>query len=127
MAGGGVISTGMDEMRRAIDVLPSAVQAAGRRVAAQVANRTADVARQRVAVRTGDLKSTIAVTEDAERRQFRVSVGRLTGPPIALFLEHGTEHMDARPFFGPALQIAGQTYQRDLEAATEQAAKQAFG
>lgn len=123
MANGGVVSTGMDEMRRSIEALPAAVQAAARRVARDTSNRTADLARQRVPVRTGLLKSSIVVTE--EDRQFRISVGRLDGPPIAVFLEYGTEHITARPFFGPALELATRTYERDLSAATEQAAKTA--
>lgn len=114
-------------MRRSIEALPSAVTAACRRVARDTSNRVADLARQRVRVRTGALKRSIRVSEDEANRAFRVSVGDIDGPPIALFLEYGTEHMEARPFFGPALEIGGRTYQRDLEAATEQAAKQTFG
>ena len=123
MATGSVVTTGLQEMRAAVERLPEAVAQAARRVARDTAQKIATNARRRVRVRTGDLKSTITVTEESAERAYRVSVGRLTGPPIAMFLEYGTERMDAQPFFQPALEEERAAYQRDLDAATAGAAR----
>ncbi len=124
MTTGGVTSTGMAEMRAAIQKLPAAVTAACRRVSRDTSHRIADNARRRIRVRTGATKLTIAVHEHPEQREYRVSVGADTGPPIAVFLEYGTEHMPAKPFFRAALEQEVHAHQRDLEVATETAARQ---
>ena len=123
MANGSVVTTGLHELRAEVERLPDAVVQAARRVARDTAQKVATNARRRVPVRTGDLKGTIVVTEESAGRAYRISVGRMDGPPIAMFLEYGTERMDAKPFFGPSLEDERAAYMRDLDAATATAAR----
>ena len=118
----GVTGSGVREMQSAIQKLPAAVTAAARNVARATALRVAAGARLRVRVRSGVLQRSIRVSPDTAQKQYVISAGLLEGPPIALFLEHGTIHMRAMPFMGPALNAERANYLRDLERETAKAA-----
>jgi len=130
----GVTTTGLDEMRRAIEALPAAVQNGLQEVAQQTAARIATRARQHVRVRSGYTHDQIEVQHDPQRRQSLITVGPTPSHPatkdhpamLAVWLEYGTRYMSAHPFMRPASDAEQDRYRRDLETASAAIAEQVF-
>jgi HK97 gp10 family phage protein len=122
----GVTTTGLTELRRAVEQLPQAIQQALQTVAHDTAERIATRARELVHVRSGRTRDSIRVVEDAAQHQYRVDVGPHQGMPadkdwpanVPLWLEYGTRFRDAHPFMRPALDAEDARYRRDCEAAS---------
>ena len=139
----GVITTGLTELRRAIEQLPAEVEAALEQVARETAARIADRARALVPVqptptprrpRPGQTRESIRVVADPARHQYRIDVGPHEGLPatedwpalLPTWLEFGTRYMTARPFMRPALDAEDEPYRRALERASAAMAEQVF-
>lgn len=76
-----------------------ALAEAGARAVVRTGGRQAyQDARQRVPVRSGHLRSTIYLREDADGRGYEVGATA----EYAHFVEFGTVHMAPQPFIGPA-------------------------
>lgn len=126
----GVTTTGLTEMRRAVDELPQAIQQALQQVAADTAARIARRARQLVPVQSGRTRDSIRVVADLPHHQYRVDVGPHEGLPatadwpanLPLWLEYGTRYRSAQPFMRPALDAEDARYRHDCEAASAAAA-----
>jgi HK97 gp10 family phage protein len=122
----GVTTTGLEELRRAVEELPEAIQNALKDVARETAERIATRARQLVHVRSGRTRDSIRVVEDAARHQYRVDVGPHEGMPadkdwpanVPLWLEYGTRFRSAHPFMRPALDAEDARYRHDCDVAS---------
>src|ERR1051325_2219957 len=98
---GRVTTTGLAEMRRAIDAFPATMQKALLAVAQDTAERIARRARQLVHRRSGYTHDQIKVHHDSQRRQSQVTVGPTSSHPatdehpanVPIFLEYGTRFM----------------------------------
>jgi HK97 gp10 family phage protein len=132
--GGSVTVTGLDEMRRAIDAFPKAVEQAFQDTARTTANTIAQRARLLVPVGTGRTQRSIRVVEDLAHHAYHVEVGPHAGMPgtpdwpahLPIWLEYGTRHMAARPFMRPALDAERERYRQRLEWISAQIAEQVF-
>lgn len=136
MAKAGADATGMKELNAAIDRLPQTVTAALRGVAKNSA--------ERIKIRAHDLapvggeprgehtagnphmRDTIAVTEEADKKQFVVGPNTPWLPELGLWIERGTVHMSARPFMRPAGDEEDSHYKRESLAAADQAVTKAL-
>ncbi len=121
---------GLDELKAAVEQLPSQVTAALKGVAHASALRIQSRARQILTskihghgpdrIRTVDA---IVVIEEDARKQFVVTVQNPENPNLGLWLERGTKHMEARPFMRPAGDEEDPRYKRDSLAAAHDAAR----
>lgn len=138
MASGSVTSTGIPEMRKAIEAFPAAEQAALKEVARQTALREQATAVRLVPVDTGITRDSIKVIDDSAHRQFLVEVGptphegrrghwaTFVRDFLAVLIEHGTRFQQARPFMRPANDQEQDRYRRDMETASAAAAVKTF-
>jgi len=74
------------------------------------------------AIDSGELISRIV----AEARKDEVEVGVEAGAPYAVFLEEGTDKMEARPFLEPTAEEETPIIERNVLKAIEQSAKDTF-
>ncbi len=132
MANGSVTSTGLPEMRAAIDAFPAAEEAALKDVAHQTALREQSTAR---ALLRGQQKTSahaladaIEVVEDLPHKRYLV----ISQPPadqpanVPIWNEFGTRYLAARPYMRPANDTEQDRYRRDMEAASADAAAKTF-
>lgn len=92
-----------------------------KREALYTANRIALDARRRVAVLTGKTQEGIVVEETHAGDGYAVVALRQPMPNVPLWLEKGTVHMDAQPFFDVAAQVEqGPHLRRVAEALTDE-------
>ena len=75
---------------------------------------------------TGKTANSIVIVEQAEKKQFLVTVENPDNPELGLWLERGTVHMRARPFMRPAGDEATAGYVREMTEAATQAAEDSF-
>jgi HK97 gp10 family phage protein len=121
--GGSITTTGLEELRRAVQTLPVAVTARLKAVAEASAARMQKraQARLRAQLKTSAhaLIDAITVTSDLPNKQVHV----ISNPPkgqhggLPLFVEYGTVRMAARPYMRPAADQETPHYRHDLEAA----------
>lgn len=130
----GVTTTGLTEMRRAIDAFPKAVEQVFRDTARDTAHAIAQRARQRVPVRSGRTQRSIRVVEDLPHHAYHVEVGAHEGMPadkdwpanLPIWIEYGTRFIVARPFMRPAIDAEREPYRQRLERISAQVAAQVF-
>lgn len=137
MATGGATVTGLAELRRAVERLPEAVQAACRKVARDTALRVRAGAAAKVAVDSGITRDSISVIPHPEEQFYRVETGpapphRRDGrtaflPNLPIWIEFGTRFKSPRPFMRPAFDEEGDRYVRDMTTAVERTAKELLG
>lgn len=117
-----VTTTGLDELKRALDKLPAQVESRLRAVAFVTANRLASSARA-LARSHGwvTLPNEITVREVPEDRLFIVEVKPANPRPmnLPLWLEYGTRKISARPFMAPGTEAEQRTYPADQERALQ--------
>lgn len=130
MADGSVTTTGLKELREAVEKSPVAVEQASLRVARETSYRVAARARG-LAPRGPDPRQrggrhtidSIVVLVDAGKKEVRVEVGTGVEPPmLPVWIEYGTRFKAARPFMRPALDAERDRYRSDLEQETAKAA-----
>jgi HK97 gp10 family phage protein len=129
-----VTTTGLSELRAAVDRLPAVVEPALQGVAQRTAERVADRARQHVPRRTGYTYAQIVVVHDPARHESRVEVGPTASHPatrehplmLPAWLEFGTRYQPARPFMRPALDAEDARYRQELETVSAAVATQVF-
>lgn len=131
MAQAGADATGIKELATAIDKLPQVVTAALRGVAKtsaeRIRRRAHDLAPVGEAPRgthtegQPHMRDTIAVTEEADKKQFVVGPNTPWLPELGLWIERGTVRMLARPFMRPAGDEEDAHYKRASVAAADQA------
>jgi HK97 gp10 family phage protein len=130
----GVITTGFEEMRRAIEAFPKAVEQVFQDTARDTANKIAQRARERVPVATGRTQRSIRVVEDLPHHAYHVEVGAHEGmqadrdwpPNLPIWIEYGTRFIAARPFMRPALDAEREPYRQRLERVSAQVMQQVF-
>ncbi len=120
MAQAGVTMTGVTEVRRAIERLPADVTAALRARAWRSSRSIMTGAKQRLLARYRAPKTadSIAVIEEADRRQFVVIVAGDPARPrnLPLWLEAGTIHMSGAHYMRGATEAESPNYIREAEA-----------
>jgi HK97 gp10 family phage protein len=128
MSEGSVTTTGMREMRQAVEQLPQAVTLALRAVAFRVSRDVyADAKRLLIVQQKTDarnLANEMHIEEHASEKAFEVIADAPSDQPANLptWLEFGTWKMAARPFMRPALDAANAGYKREMEQASIDAA-----
>ncbi len=149
MAAGSVTSTGIAELRQAIEQLPDAVTAALKEVARQTAVRELATAQRLVPVKTGYTRDHIHIVEDVAHKQYLVVAGtdapevrfswhiskrtgrghtqKVTLNMLPVWLEKGTRFMRARPFMRPASDAEQDRYRAEMDAASVATAVKVFG
>jgi len=151
MAESAVTTTGIDELRRAINEFPASVTAVCRRVAEATANGILVDARRRLQSQThgtGATAAAIYIEEDAANHQFiiaspgvphprfslhrmkrsgRTHTQRVSQNNLPLWLEYGTQKMPARPYMRPAAEAAKPRYEADMQTAVETEMRRSFG
>jgi HK97 gp10 family phage protein len=109
---------GMDALQRALTTAPAAVQELASDAVTKTAFAIAQRARALVPVRTGTLKGAIASAP--ARKTASGPSGRVgTTTPDAWywrFVEFGTVHHGARPFFRPAAEAESDDYVKRIRA-----------
>ncbi len=138
--GGSFTQTGVTEMRRAVEQLPSAVTAALRKVAQASANAILVGARRRLLSPAPPLKcgrvstaahvaALIEVVEDLPNKQYRVISNSPSGTPgnDVLWIEYGTQHQVARPYMTPTAKDEEPTYLKNSAQAAADAATKVLG
>lgn len=105
---------------RMLEQLPATVEARLLSIAEQTAQRIATEARRRVPILTGVTREGI----DVERMEqggagYVVVAYRQQFPNLPLWLEKGTKHMTARPFFDVAAELERGPYARQVREALE--------
>jgi HK97 gp10 family phage protein len=104
--------TGMDALQRALKTAPEAVQDHAAAAVQTTAFAIAQRARALVPVKTGALKS--AITSAAIKTNGRVGLSGAKGEKNPAFywrfVEFGTRHMPARPFFRPAADAEAEAF-----------------
>lgn len=137
--------TGLNELRQAIDRLPSEVTEALKTVARRNAFLVKERAQEKVPVDTGYTRDNIHVIEDPEHKQYIVSAGtdrprviislhtsRKTGRQhtqavtvnmLPIWLERGTRYMVARPFMRPAGDSVQPAYRSEMADAARRTAE----
>lgn len=95
------LERGLARMRARLDAIPAKIKADLQPALDTSVNELADMQRRLVPVDEGDLKSSIEVHPGAHELQRIVKVG---GPRAhhARWVEFGTAHTPAQPFFWPA-------------------------
>src|SRR5689334_6498120 len=99
-----VTDSGLQTLRRTIEQLPREMTLALRAIAWQSSRRIQHRAREILRSKTrgtGKTAASIVVNEEAEHKQFVVTVDNPENPNLGLWLERGTKHMAARPFMRP--------------------------
>lgn len=129
---GGVTTTGLREMQRAVDNLPKQVTAALRAVAWRTSRVIYDKAKRNYQQKIVDLPApavVFSIDEEEDRQRFVVKAEAAPDKPanLPLFLETGTIHMSARPFMRPAAAGADRDYRREMETAAIEAARKVTG
>lgn len=132
---GSVTTTGLDELRRAIDAFPKTVEQVFQDTARVTANAIAQRARQRVPVRTGRTQRSIRVVEDLAHHAYHVEVGAHAGMPadrewppnLPIWIEYGTRFIPARPFMRPAIDAEREPYRQRLDRVSAKLLQQVFG
>lgn len=120
--GGSVTTTGLDELRRAVEDLPRTVTLALRGVAWQSSRRIKQRAAEILNSKThgtGKTAASIEIIEELEHKQFVVWPRGNPDRPTALplWLERGTRFMTAKPFMRPAADEEDAAYKRNMERA----------
>ncbi len=130
--GGTVTTTGLEELRRAIDRLPDAVTTALKTVAQRSAQAIAgDAARRLRAQQKTEahaLADAIEITEDLPNKQVIVRSNPPAGQPanVTIWNEHGTARMAPRPYMRPAADAGRVVYERETEAAANAVVEEAL-
>jgi hypothetical protein len=121
----GMTTTGLDELRAAVNALPDRVREASRAVAASTAQRVLEGARQRLLAQekhpTGATAALIAAHEDAPNRQFIVSSPSPSQYPgnTVLWLEHGTSKQAGLHYMHDAVMAEDAQYRAEMNAVVE--------
>lgn len=128
MSEGSVTTTGLDELRKAVDDLPRTVTLALRAVAWQnsrrIKQRAAEILNSKTNG-TGKTAASIEILEEPENKQFVVwPRGNPDRPAnLPLWLERGTRFMSARAFMRPAADEEDAMYKRNMERAAIEVAE----
>lgn len=125
---GKVTTTGLTEMRAAVQRLPDAVTAALRDVARDTAERVKAEARRLLLAQQKTsahaLADAITVIEDPDNKRMLIESPPPPGQPlnVPIWNEYGTIFMLARPYMRPALDGEDAAYRGDMERASVDAA-----
>lgn len=103
----------------ALDRLGAIAEAYTSAAARVTAGNVAREARNRVARRTGTTAEGIGVVEDDGA--YLVQTYRQQFPSLPAWLEYGTKHMSARPFFRPSAQLEEGPHLRRIAHAVQSA------
>lgn len=127
----GMTTTGLNELRRSVEMFPAAVTAALRQVARATAARVEAGARERIQSSRYPARAraiTITTDEDAANKRFVVIAAPAPRYPanMPLWIEHGTIRVPATPFMRPAAKAEEPRYVAELAAAAEQVAQTTF-
>lgn len=131
MAQAGVTTTGLKEMRAAVERFPAAVTAKLRAVAWRISRlemrRAAEILNSKTHG-TGRTAALIYVIEEADRKQFVVVSHAPADKPenLPLWLEHGTVHMEPRSFMRPAAVEADIPYRTEMRQAADDVLRETF-
>lgn len=132
MNGGSFTQTGIVEMRHDIEKFSDDQTAALKAVASATATRVHASARRHLLshqkTATTELADAIKIEEDAASKKYDVVSYSPVGQPTNLNIwnEHGTIHMEARPYMRPAADEARERYRADMEAASMKTAEKTF-
>lgn len=144
MANGGATTTGVEELRRAIQQLPERMEQALRKHARDTALRIAAGMRRRLPEEgsteyaSGITRDSVVVTPHVDERYYTAEVGPAPAhrrddgrtaylPNLPIWLEHGTSKMQARPFLRPSVDEERDRYIREGKAIAEKTAEGALG
>jgi HK97 gp10 family phage protein len=140
MAGASATAPGLAALRAKVDAFPAAVTAQLRSVAWRTSRRVMERAKAKVPVDTGYTKDNIYIVEDPEKKLFVVMAGTdrprvriaahamrsgrrhtqaVTLNMLPIWLEYGTEFMQARPFMRPAADAESDRYKREMREGAE--------
>jgi HK97 gp10 family phage protein len=125
------MSDELADLRAAVDAFPAKVSAQLRAVAWRYSRQAMALSKQNLqSVTTGHNKeghqetnNSIVVIEQADQKQFIVTVENPDNPMLGNWIEYGTRKMSARPFMRPASDALNDPYGRDMLAAANQAAE----
>lgn len=114
------------ELLRALERIPASVQVYTKRAAEVTANRIVSDARTRLAGQlskdaTGKTVAGITMDELPDGTGYIVTSERQPMPSVPLWLDKGTVHMAARPFFDVSAQIETGPNERRMVDAVQQA------
>jgi len=98
----------------ALERFPAALEEATRAASEVSAENIANEARARVARRTGETAEGIVVVEAPEVAGYDVIVSHPTKPGLPWWLELGTKHMTARPFFDASVALEEELHERRI-------------
>jgi hypothetical protein len=115
------IEVDTEALLAALDRIPDVVARFTKPVAKDAADRIAAEAQRRVARRSGLTAAGIHVEEDFAREGYVVLSERNPMPNLPGWLERGTEHMTARPYFFNAGFIEEGSYERRIREAIQDA------
>lgn len=131
--GGSFTQTGVNEMRAAVQQLPTAVTAALRGVAEATAKRmlanAKAILRERLKTDRHALIDALVIEENAANHEFRVISKSPSGQSanLPIWIEYGTVKMGARPYMHPSAEAELDQYRRDCETASAGAASRLIG
>ena len=111
MAGGSTVT-----WRVVFNDLPKIIAGMEAKAAAIVAKTALDIeagAKARAPVDTGNLRASIQAVKISDTH-WRVTVGAAYG----LYVEHGTRHMGAQPYFNPAIRAVTRSFRQALKGVT---------
>jgi len=108
---------------RALEQAPAAVEARLLPVAKLTAERIDAEASRRVLVATGKTQTGITVEPLEKGSGYAVVANRNPFPNVPIWLEHGTEHMIAHPFFDIAADLERGPHLRLMREAADDALK----
>lgn len=121
MPDAGVTTTGLAEMRTAVDTLAQREKAALQDTAVQTGRRIAARAQRLLRQQThgtGQTAAEIHLVTDAHGCQVISDAPADRPADLPTYLEFGTVKMGARPYMRPALDAEATPYQRDSERAS---------
>lgn len=111
------IDIDIEDVLRAFDAAPEAIERHTKPAALITATNIAQEARARVRRRTGRTAEGIAVREDESRLGYVVVSERQESPNLPIWLERGTETMTARPYFNIAAALEEGPHERRMLSA----------
>lgn len=120
----GVTTTGLEQYDQARRALPDVLAAELRSTAASAAADLHRLASAAARTRGWALADEIVIVHRASEQRYVVEVKPKNPRPanLPLWLEHGTRHMVARPFWRPAVNTVGNAYPQMVERAVQRAA-----
>jgi HK97 gp10 family phage protein len=101
--------------------IPSALNGQVLNMLNQTAHETVDLTQQLAPVDSGHLRASVKVQKEARPGSLKSIVE--VGADYGIFVEYGTAHQEAEPFFTPALEGMRPIFKQRREAVLDAAAK----